>query len=186
MRPECTEDPPTPSSDIMWPGLESCSNLFTWGPCHQCWNLGVIEACMVGASGRCASYWYAFLFIYDFWDCQRKIFLCPVTHPTCQERYWYLPFISCILFCRSISCYFLSNGSRYSVAAGNKQNTYDGQFFSWPILQGQEAWPPYVLAPLLSGVLLRQVLNCRSISWSNLLVFIYLIFGKDFIMGTPF
>ena len=86
------------SSDIMWPGLESCSNLFTWGPCHQCWHLGVIEACMVGASGRCASYWCAFLLIYDFWDCQRKIFLCPVTHPTCQERYWYLPCISCILF----------------------------------------------------------------------------------------
>ena len=31
--------PAFPASDIWWPRLETCSNLFTWGLPHQCWHL---------------------------------------------------------------------------------------------------------------------------------------------------
>ena len=36
-----------PASDIWWPRLVTCLNLFTWGPPSQ-WHLVVTEACTVG------------------------------------------------------------------------------------------------------------------------------------------
>ena len=80
IRPLCTALPPMalalvppldmdltvqepPVSDIWWPSLETCSNLFTLGPnVHWCWYLVAVDTCMFGASGQYdASYWNAFL-----------------------------------------------------------------------------------------------------------------------------
>ena len=48
MGPHCTGIPDPSTSDTRWPQLETCLNLFTWGPHHWCWNLVATEACMVG------------------------------------------------------------------------------------------------------------------------------------------
>ena len=62
-----THPPPTPStqppaSDIWWSGLETCSNMFTWGHPPTSWHLVAIEVTgTVGGSSRYISYWNALL-----------------------------------------------------------------------------------------------------------------------------
>ena len=70
--------PPTPTTDICWPRLGTCSNLFTWGH-PQCWNLVAIEAHMVGKRAVCiplecflvnvaTKLCFNFQFLPDFWS----------------------------------------------------------------------------------------------------------------------
>ena len=49
------------ASDIWWPSLETCSNLFTWGPPCS------IDIWCLLASGRYSSYWNAVLFLVYFY-----------------------------------------------------------------------------------------------------------------------
>ena len=50
-----------PCSDIWWPSLETCSNLFTWGSLPPCTDIWWLLKDMQLASGQYASYWNAFL-----------------------------------------------------------------------------------------------------------------------------
>ena len=52
--------PSYPGSDNWWPSLETCSNLFTWGPPNST-DIWWLPKHICIASGRYASYWNAFL-----------------------------------------------------------------------------------------------------------------------------
>ena len=57
----------TPASDIWWPRLYICSNLFTWGThctAHFWWHLSA--GYVWWASGKYASYWKSFLLSNSF------------------------------------------------------------------------------------------------------------------------
>ena len=66
-----------PTSDIWWPSLEICSNLFIGPQCTVLplsWHLGANEVTgTVGVSGRCASYWNDILLMIQLKNWNDKI-----------------------------------------------------------------------------------------------------------------